>query len=184
MGFFIQPRFWTLENPWPVCLFKISGVFKEYKDFRFKLYQNLSCNTCQNLGVFDKNYVFRHQKLMAYLACQNLGVFKECNFGLNCIKIRGLTPVKILGYFSRTRFFNTKTPWPVWLVKISGFIWSWKIWTYILRNSRCKTCQNLGVFIRTRFFDNKSLWPTWLVKILGFLRVQRFWADIVSKSLV
>ena len=102
--------------------------------------------------------------------------------GLHCIKIRGLTPVKILGYFSRTRFSNTKTPWPVWLVKISGFIWSRKIWTYILRNSRCKTCQNLGVFIRTRFFDNKSLWPTWLVKILGFLRVQRFWADIVSKS--
>ena len=178
LGFFIQPRFWTLKTHDLFTLSKSCFFFKECKDFRFTLYQNLRCNHLSKSWVLLIRTIFFDTKnSWPTWLVKISGFLKSAKIlGLHCIKIRGLTPVKILGYFSRTRFFNSKTVWPVWLVKISGFLRSRKIWTYIVRNSRCKTCHNLGVFIRTSFFffffffffDNKSLYPTWLVKILGF----------------
>ena len=85
------------------------GVFKEYKDFGLSLtpYQNPRFNACQNLGVFrNKNHVFRHKTPKASWLVKILGFSTSANtLGLHCIKIPGLTHVKILGYLLRRRFF-------------------------------------------------------------------------------
>ena len=48
-----------------------------------------------------------------------LGFSTSANtLSLHCIKIPGLTPVKILEYLLRRRFFDTQNPWPVCLFKI------------------------------------------------------------------
>ena len=104
LGFFIQPRFWTLENPWPVCLFKISGFFKEYKDFRFKI-KILGVTPVKILGFLMKRTMFFDTKnSWPTWLVKISGFLKSVKIlGLHCIKIRGLTPVKILGYFSRNQ---------------------------------------------------------------------------------
>ena len=65
-------------------------------------------------------------------ACQNLGTFKKYKdvglTGLHRIEILGLAPVKILGYFIRTMFFDAKKPMVYF------------------------ACQNLGILKRTYDF--------------------------------
>ena len=66
-------------TPKPHGLYGLSKSrdFKECKNVGLTSYQNLRFNTCQNLWVFQKNRVFRHQNSTACRACQNLGVFEE-----------------------------------------------------------------------------------------------------------
>ena len=48
--------------------------------------------------------------------------------GLHRIEIGGLAPVKMSGYFIRTKFFDAKNPWPTF------------------------ACQNLGIFEECKDF--------------------------------
>ena len=90
------------------------------------------------------------------------------------------TPVKILGYFIRTMFFDAKNPWPTFACQNVGLFEECKdIAPTLCQNSRINKCRNLGVFLKNQVFDTKNILFVWLIKI--FLREQRYWAYIVSK---
>ena len=111
LGYFLTTRFLT---PKTHCLCGLSklGAFKEYKDIGPTSYPNPSFNTCQNLGLFHTNLVSWCQKKPhgLLLLVKTLGFSKSAKIlGLHCIKVPGLTPVEILGYFWRTRLLTLKT---------------------------------------------------------------------------
>ena len=63
-----------------------------------------------------------------------------------------------------------KNPWPIFLVKILGFLKRTTILgQHFIKMSSSKTpVKILGYFIRTMLVTPKNPWPTLLVKILGF----------------
>ena len=95
------------------------------------------------------------------------------------------TPVKILGYFIRTMFFDAKNPWRTFACQNVGLFEECKdIAPTLYQNSRINNCRNLGVFLKNQVFDTKTYCLYGLSKSFFFfflLREQRYWAYIVSK---
>ena len=100
-----------------------------------------------------------------------LGFLKRTEIlGLHCIKISSKTPVKFLGYFIRTMFFDAKKkkPWPILLVKIFRFLKRTKVLSlHCITMSRKTPVKILGYFIRTMFLTPKNPWPTFACQNLG-----------------
>ena len=173
------------------------GFFKENEDIGPTLYKNFRLNTCRNLGVFLKNHgLFAYQNLgiseKNYIvsrfvkqlskswACHKNHVswrglffskiFKKTKIlGLHFIKMSSKTPVKILGYFIRTMFFDAKNPWPTFACQNVGLFEECKdIAPTLYQNSRINNCRNLGVFLKNQVFDTKNILFVWLIKIFFF----------------
>ena len=78
--------------------------------------------------------------------------------GLHGIEILGLAPVKILGYFIRTMFFDAKNSWPILFVKILGFVKRTKILgLHFIKMSSKTPVKILRYFIRTMFLTPKKV---------------------------
>ena len=72
--------------------------------------------------------------------------------GLRCIIISGKTPFKILGYLIRTKFFDAKNSWPIFVVKILGLLKRTEILgLHFILIPGLTLVKILGYFLRTRF---------------------------------
>ena len=103
--------FLTPKSSWPTFACQNLGTFKEYKDIGLTSYRNLRFSTFQNLWVFHKNHVYWRQKNpWPILLVKILGFLKRTKIlGLHFFKMSSKTPVKILGFFLRTRCLTPKT---------------------------------------------------------------------------
>ena len=101
-----------------------------------------------------------------------LGFLKSAKiFGLPWIKIPGLTPVEILGYFLTTRFLTPKTHCLCGLSKLGAFKEYKDIGPTSYPNPSFNTCQNLGLF-HTNLVSwcQKNPWPTFACQNLGIFK--------------
>ena len=152
------------------------GVFKENEDIAPTLYQNFRLNTRRNLGCLIRTMFLDAKNTWPILLIKILGFLTRTEIlGLYCIKISSKTAVKILGYFIRTIFLTQKkkkkTPWPILLVKILGFLRKQRFWAYIfIKKSSKAPVKILGYLIRTMFLTPKTHGLLLLVKILGLLK--------------
>ena len=109
---------------------------------------------------------FGAKKPVAYFCLSKSRDFwKVQRYWPHCIKVPGLTPVEISGYFLRTKFLTPKTHFLCGLSKSWGFKRVQRYWANIVSKSQL---QHLSK--RTTFFDAKNPCPILLVKILGFLK--------------
>ena len=133
LGYFIRTMFLThtqkknkQTNKKPMAYFACQnlGTFKGYKDIGLTSYRNLRFSTGQNLGYFIRTMFLTSKPNGKLLLVKILGFLKSAKIlGLRCIKISGLTPVEILGYFLKTSevFDTQKKTLSIWLVEILGF---------------------------------------------------------------
>ena len=179
LGYFIRAMFLKTKNPWPTFACQNLGTFKEYKDIGLTSYRNLRFSTFQHLGVFQKNHVYWCQKTHGLFCLSKSWDFKrEQDFGPTIFKMSSKTPVKILGYFIRTKFLThthktnkQKNTWPILLVKILGLLKGTKILgLHRIEILGLAPVKILGYFIRTKFLTPKPNGKLLLVKILGFLK--------------
>ena len=121
---FLMPK-----NPLSILLVKILGFLKRTKILAYILskcqVKHLSKSWC-----ISKEPCFWHQKTHGLLLLVKILRLSKSTkiLGLHRIEILSLAYVKILGYFIRTMFFDTKNPWPTF------------------------ACQNLGIFKENRDF--------------------------------
>ena len=111
LGYFLKTRFLT---PKTHCLCGLSklGAFKEYKDIGPTSYPNPSFQHLSKSWVISYEPCFLMPKKThgLLLLVKILGFSKSAKIlGPHCIKVPGLTPVEILGYFWRTRLLTLKT---------------------------------------------------------------------------
>ena len=130
------------------------GLLKSTKVLGQHRIRILAFNTCQNLGLFHTNLVSWCQKTHGLLLLvKTLGFSKSAKIlSLHCIKVPGLTPVEILGYFWRTRLLTLKTHCLCGLSKCWVFLREQRYAPTSYPNPSYNTRQNLGLFHKKHVF--------------------------------
>ena len=136
------------------------------------------------LGYFIRTMFLTHTKKKPnkqknpwpILLVKILGLLKGTKIlGLHRIEILGLAPVKILGYFIRTMFFDAKKPMVYFACQNLGtFKENIDFGAYIVSKMSCKTpVKFLGYFMRTMFLTPKTPCPTFACQNLGTFKEYR-----------